>query len=135
MASELGPNLATVLYIHAGEVVEYRDGLLHSVSAQKLRTLAEQFVLFYKVYNTNETVTKVGVTLDESDSRGILVSPQFAKCLNPLRHLNTVRLPVLRSRARSSYCPKAMIPKQHTHRCASGLQRGYAVCQCNSGDS
>jgi hypothetical protein len=114
VASELGPHLATVLYIHAGEVVEYRDGLLCSVSAQKLRTLAEQFVLFYKVYNTNETVTKVGVTLDESDARGILVSPQFAKCLNPLRHLNTVRLPVLRSNDKVELLPEGYDPETAT---------------------
>src|SRR5208283_3086802 len=86
--------------------VECRDGLLCSVSAQKLRTLAEQFVLFHKVYNTNTTVTRVGVTLDESDARGILVSPQFAKCLNPLRHLNTVRLPVLRSNGKVELLPE-----------------------------
>ncbi len=114
VASELGPHLAKVLYIHAGEVVEHRGGLLHSVSAQKLRTLAEQFVLFYKVYNTNATVTKVGVTLDESDARGILVSPHFARCLKPLRHLNTVRLPVLRSSGKVELLPEGYDPETAT---------------------
>ena len=106
VASELGPNLSTALYLRNGEVVEYMDGLLHSISAQKLRTLAERYVTFYKVHNYNETVVNVDVTLDEGDSRGILVSPQFTECLNRIVHINTVRLPVLRSNGNVELLPE-----------------------------
>ena len=114
VASELGPNLATVLYIHSGEVVEYLDGLLHSVSAQKLRTLAEKYVRFYKVHNYNETVVNVDVTLDEGDSRGILVSPQFTECLNRILHINTVRLPVIRLNGKVELLPEGYDPETAT---------------------
>ena len=106
VASELGPNLSSVLYAHSGEVVEYRDGLLHSISAQLLRTLAERHVVFYKTHGSSESFANVNVTLDEGDARGILVSPQFLECLNPIAHVNSVRLPVLRSNGKVELLPE-----------------------------
>jgi len=114
VASELGPNLSTVLYLHNGEVVEHMDGLLHSISAQKLRTLAERYVRFHKIHNYNQTVVNVNVTLDEGDSRGILVSPQFLECLNPIAHVNSVRLPVLRSNGKVELLPEGYDPETAT---------------------
>jgi hypothetical protein len=106
VASELGSHLSGVLFTHAGEVVELLDGSLHPVSAQLMRTLAERHVTFFRIKSFNESTLQVGATLDESDARGILVSPQFLECLNPLRHLSTVRLPVLRSDGRLELLPE-----------------------------
>jgi len=97
VASELGPHLSKALSVHNGEVVEYRDRSLRPIGAQEFRTLAERHVTFYRVRSFNQANVQVGATLDESDARGILASPQFLECLKPIRHLNTVRLPVIRS--------------------------------------
>jgi hypothetical protein len=97
VASELGAHLSQALYTRAGEAVEYREGALHPTTAQRFRTLAEKHVTFYRVRTANESTVQVGATLDESDARGILVSPQFLEGLNLIRHLSTVRLPVLRA--------------------------------------
>jgi len=97
VATELGPHLSGVLYIHNSEVVEYRDGALHPVSAQRFRTFVETHVVFYRVRSADGRYVEVGSTLDENDARGILSSPQFLECLRPLHHLNSVRLPVFRA--------------------------------------
>jgi hypothetical protein len=106
VAGELGSHLSKVIYIHAGEDVEYREGSLHPISAQRLRTLAERHVTFYHVRSINESTVQVGASLSESDARGILASPQFLECLRPLHHLNTVRLPVIRSEGSVELLPK-----------------------------
>ncbi len=106
LASELGSHLAQVLYTHVGEVVELLEGLLCPVSAQRLRTLAERHVVFYRVKSFNANALQVGATLDESDARGIIVSPQFRECLNPICHVNTTRLPVIRSNGRVELLPE-----------------------------
>ena len=106
VASELGPHLTQVVYVYAGEVVEYGDGSLHPTSAQRFRTLAEKHVTFYRVRTASESTVQVGATLDESDARGILVSPQFLERLNPIRHLSTVQLPVLRAGDQIEILPK-----------------------------
>jgi hypothetical protein len=103
-----------VLYAHSGEVVEYRDGLLHSISAQLLRTLAEKHVVFYKTHGSSESFANVNVTLDEGDARGLLVSPQFTECLNRIIHVNTVRLPVLRSNGKVELLPEGYDPETAT---------------------
>jgi len=115
VASELGSHLSQVLYTHAGEVVEYWDGSLHPISAQRFRTLAERHVTFYRVRSVNESVIHVGTTLDESDSRGILASPQFIECLNPIRHISTARLPTLRADKRLKLLPTGYDPETATY--------------------
>jgi len=105
VASELGSHLAQVLYTHAGEVVELLDGLLHPVSAQRFRTLAERHVTFFRCKGFDESTVKVGASLDEADARGILVSPQFLERLSPIRHINTVRLPAVRPDGRIELLP------------------------------
>jgi hypothetical protein len=97
VAKELGPHLSGVLYVHNGEVIEYRDGVLHPVSAQRFRTFVETQAVFYRVRSANQTTVQVGATIDEADARGILCAPQFLGGLRPLHHLNTVRLPVFRA--------------------------------------
>ena len=97
VSSEVGPHLSAALYAHNGEVVEYRDGALHPVTAQRFRTLAERHVIFYRVRSANESNVRVGATLEESDARGILQSPQFLECLKPLSYLNSVRRPIFRA--------------------------------------
>ncbi len=106
VASELGSHLAGVLYRHTGEVVEYRDGLLHSISAQQLRTRAERYVTFYRVRSLNQSYVDVGASLNEGDARGILVSQQFLEHLKSIRHVNTVRLPVLRPGGKIELLPE-----------------------------
>jgi hypothetical protein len=97
VASELGKHLAGVLFVHNGEVTEFRDNLLAPVAPQRFRTLIEKHVRCYRQNAPNGRVIEIDATLSESDSRGILASPFFLECLRPLRHLNTVRLPVLRA--------------------------------------
>ena len=105
VASELAPHLSGVLYVHNNEVVEYREGALHPVSAQRFRTFVEKRVIFYRVRSANQTNVQVGATVDEADARGILSAPQFLECLRPLHHLNTVRLPVFRADGRIELLP------------------------------
>ena len=94
VARELGEHLSTALYTHNGEVVEYQGDSLHAVSAQEFRTLVERYVTCYRIRSSVNV--QVGGSLNESDARGILASPQFRNLLRPLKHLNTVRLPVFR---------------------------------------
>jgi len=114
VATELGPRLSAVLYKHNGEVVECQNGLLHPVAAQRFRTLSERSVVFYKVHSVNKAIINVGVTLDESDARGILVAPQFLERLNLIAHVNNVRLPVLRSNGNVELLPEGYDSKTAT---------------------
>jgi len=106
VATDLGRYLAGVLFVHNGEVTEFRDNLLAPVAPQRFRTLIEKHVCCYRQQVPNGRVIEIDATLSESDARGILASPFFLECLRVLHHLNTVRLPVLRVDGRIELLPE-----------------------------
>lgn len=95
-AAELGEHLSEKLDLYNGNVVVHDEGTLRVVSVQEFRTRVERYVVCVRMRSSNRVSFEVGVTMSESDARGILASNQFKDKLRRLKRLNTCRLPVPR---------------------------------------
>ncbi len=97
LASELGEHLGDKLYLRNDAVVTLNGSAAKTISAQSLRTFVEQFVVCCKLRVIDDRFVKVGQTMTDSESRGVLASEQFKNMLRPLVRINTYRAPVLRA--------------------------------------
>ncbi len=95
LAAHLGVHLRDKLYFRK-EVVRLDEGHPKPVGVQEFRTLVERYVVCCRSRKTENGSIQVGVTMSESEARGVLASAHFAEQLRPLRHVNLVRIPVLR---------------------------------------
>lgn len=72
-----------------------RDGL-EVVTAQMLRTLAEQYLVCFRVRRTGETELTLARTMSAEDAQGVLCSQQFLSRLPNVEKIATACLPVMR---------------------------------------
>lgn len=72
-----------------------RDGL-EVVTAQMLRTLAEQYLVCFRVKRAGEAVLSLARTMSAEDAQGVLCSQQFLSSLPKVEKIATACLPVMR---------------------------------------
>ena len=106
VAADLGKRLAGKLYRRGDDVLAIEDDAPVVIGAQKFRTLVERHAVCCRVTRMGTRSVQVGVTMSESEARGILASPQFLERLPVLRAVNIVRLPVLRTNGNIELLPK-----------------------------
>ena len=96
-ASDLGETLKDYLVFNrSGIPVVLNLGRLQVLTPEALRTWAEQYVVCYTHKFSQSGVVELKQTMSTDHARGVLASVQFMEKLRPLRHVNPVRLPIMR---------------------------------------
>ena len=103
LLSTFGAELAGILKDHgiyqrgglAFIINRQRDGL-EVVTAQRLRTLAEQHLVCFRIRRVGENEFSLVRTMSEGDAQGVLCAEQFLSRLPQVEKVATARLPAMR---------------------------------------
>lgn len=105
-AADLGSALRGALFRHGQDIVRPEGGELRVISAQALRTEVERYIICCKQRNVQGFPMQVGVTMQESEARGVLQSPHLLERLQQIKRVATCRLPVMRDGGRIEMLPE-----------------------------
>ena len=86
-------------------VVNSQHDGLDIVTAQMLRTFAEEHLVCFRIRRAGETELSLDRTMSEGDAKGVLCSQQFLNRLPNLERIATARLPVIRQNGEIELLP------------------------------